>query len=1375
MSNQNRNTQTPQSDAPRPNTARSNSTNPLISVLKAIASLKLTVALLSFALFGVLTATLQLAWADIWTVKKMHFPNPMEFESFSDWGKFFVYIPFQTYFIPAWFPKSQDIGGGFYLPAGVLVIALMMINLTAAHLIRFRLQATGMRLALGVGATLLGIVTAFAIVSLGQNQAGVQGEPVINDTTMGGIVTSAIGFLAVVCAVPIFTLDNSRWLEKITAGAGAALFVGIFIFMLMLGKSYLIEGEGARIVWLMAQGLCAGLILLAGCILLFKRKGAVVLIHAGMMLLMAGELFTTYTAVESQIDLQEGQSKDYSHDIRFFELAVVDITEKTHWDEVIIPGWMLSNERPSSRVSHDELPFDIVVGQFYQNSKLELSEKQLEMERRPRRSDFLKVTELAPVTGATSSGIDNATVELLIVPEGSADEDETPEMIAKILASQAQLPKAMSDALNESALVENIDYKDRTYRVYLRFRRIYKPYEIRLLDTDRQLYVGTTKPRSFTSEFEIIDHRFGTTTKHKISMNNPLRYGNETFYQQQYDVIGGVEFSGIQIVHNRGWMIPYASCMIVGIGLIAHFVLALFAFLKRLATKMNRSREVVAAEAVADLAKDDKDKNPFDVKNGNKSKPPAKVVAGQPLAQPGSAKPQSAMVTFTLPLVVALLFGLYSSYKMVPTTQTTDSGIVLNQFGQLPVTCNGRTMPLDSLARNLARKYSNYEKLKDGEGNTQPAIKWLADVMFEAPGHKEYELFRIDEPSLQYELGLKRRKGFRYTAAEIESNFENFEKLVREAESKKSIDQSIMDKRAIALMIDWREYKAMYRALTEPVKVVDPETGFNRIGDAMLELTSGAELPLLLQTDTREDERWIARSKWANLKWFASICDEYDINGLNNQRNIERVGNVLLNEYLAKHMKQLRLQTVTDEQIEDEVNARLARELLAHPLMKNAQDTMSAEQFKEFSGGVMQNPPAEFAAFIAEKQKSITQEVKQLVENQVDLLVSQQISEISGQVLSMVAATVGLENPVNVTYEENKFEQTLAKIKEAYLSDDAEAFAETVKTYDALATDEPAYSINQSYAEWYYNSTSPWFIAMVLYLIAFIVLAFSWAVNPHVFSRAGLGILLVALLLHLVAIVFRVYISGRAPVTNLYSSAVFIGFISATAFVSLEYFVKMGISLALAAVSGFASLMIAFNLSTSGDTFTVMQAVLDTNFWLSTHVVCISIGYSATLIAGLLGCAYVIGSVITPVFNQENVRKGTINAIYGMTCYAMIFSFVGTVLGGLWADDSWGRFWGWDPKENGALMIVLANALLLHARWCGVAKDRGIAVLAIVGNIVTLWSWFAVNEMGIGLHSYGFTEGTMQKLSYFWLSQLILIGLACIPYRYWVSRRFEAT
>jgi cytochrome c biogenesis factor len=127
--------------------------------------------------------------------------------------------------------------------------------------------------------------------------------------------------------------------------------------------------------------------------------------------------------------------------------------------------------------------------------------------------------------------------------------------------------------------------------------------------------------------------------------------------------------------------------------------------------------------------------------------------------------------------------------------------------------------------------------------------------------------------------------------------------------------------------------------------------------------------------------------------------------------------------------------------------------------------------------------------------------------------------------------------------------------------------------------------------------------------------------------------------------------------------------------------------------------------------------------------------------------------------------------VYGIVCFATLFSFIGTVLGGIWADQSWGRFWGWDPKENGALIIVLWNALILHARWGGMVRERGLMNLAVIGNIVTSWSWFGTNMLGVGLHSYGFMSGAFLWLGGFVLSQLILVGLGCLPLDKWRSFR----
>jgi cytochrome c biogenesis factor len=205
------------------------------------------------------------------------------------------------------------------------------------------------------------------------------------------------------------------------------------------------------------------------------------------------------------------------------------------------------------------------------------------------------------------------------------------------------------------------------------------------------------------------------------------------------------------------------------------------------------------------------------------------------------------------------------------------------------------------------------------------------------------------------------------------------------------------------------------------------------------------------------------------------------------------------------------------------------------------------------------------------------------------------------------------------------------------------------------------------------------------------------------------------------------------------------------------------------------TLLIAHNLALGGDTMEMLRAVLDTNFWLATHVVVVTLGYASTFAAGLLAILYIFLGLFTPLLSQKagagnlDFGKALAKMCYGIVCFATLFSFVGTVLGGIWADQSWGRFWGWDPKENGALLIVLWNAILLHARWGGLVRERGFMNLAIFGNVVTSFSWFGVNMLGIGLHSYGFMDAAFKWLMMFVASQLLLIGDGLLPKSCWQS------
>jgi ABC-type transport system involved in cytochrome c biogenesis permease subunit len=301
-----------------------------------------------------------------------------------------------------------------------------------------------------------------------------------------------------------------------------------------------------------------------------------------------------------------------------------------------------------------------------------------------------------------------------------------------------------------------------------------------------------------------------------------------------------------------------------------------------------------------------------------------------------------------------------------------------------------------------------------------------------------------------------------------------------------------------------------------------------------------------------------------------------------------------------------------------------------------------------------------------------------------------------------------------------------------------------------------------------FNSSQPFYTSSVLYVLAFLVGTFSWLKWPGALGRTAFWLTALAFLLSTAGIVARMWLEGRPPVTNLYSSALFVGWGAVALCLVLEVIYKNAIGSVAAGLIGFGTLLIAHHLSLGGDTMEMMRAVLDSNFWLATHVITITVGYSATYLAGFLALIYVIRGVFT-----KSLDPATADAlgrmVYGIICFATLFSFVGTVLGGIWADQSWGRFWGWDPKENGALIIVLWNALILHVRWGGLVKARGLMNLAIFGNIVTSWSWFGVNMLGVGLHSYGFMDSAFWWLLLFAGSQLAVIAISALPLAKWRS------
>jgi len=263
-------------------------------------------------------------------------------------------------------------------------------------------------------------------------------------------------------------------------------------------------------------------------------------------------------------------------------------------------------------------------------------------------------------------------------------------------------------------------------------------------------------------------------------------------------------------------------------------------------------------------------------------------------------------------------------------------------------------------------------------------------------------------------------------------------------------------------------------------------------------------------------------------------------------------------------------------------------------------------------------------------------------------------------------------------------------------------------------------------------------------------------------SRVGLGASAVGTLAVAAVIVLRCLIRGRPPVSTLYETVLFVTATGCLLALAMEWINRRRVGLAAAAVLGTFGVFLAngYELLDKQDTMPSLVAVLDTNFWLATHVTAITLGYSAGLLAALLGNGLLLARLLRLKRADAAWERSLAGMIYGVIAFAALFATVGTILGGIWANESWGRFWGWDPKENGALLIVITQVAILHARKAGRLRAFGTAWAAAFAGTVIAFSWWGVNLLGVGLHSYGFTSGIHSALWTYYLLQWGVCGAA---------------
>ena len=318
----------------------------------------------------------------------------------------------------------------------------------------------------------------------------------------------------------------------------------------------------------------------------------------------------------------------------------------------------------------------------------------------------------------------------------------------------------------------------------------------------------------------------------------------------------------------------------------------------------------------------------------------------------------------------------------------------------------------------------------------------------------------------------------------------------------------------------------------------------------------------------------------------------------------------------------------------------------------------------------------------------------------------------------------------------------------AYRAENTEAWQQAVeRSHDkvaVLAAGTEYQPLLLQLEEWYYR------LSFISLAIGFYIL-FILSVIP---AQAGIQRVakwipafagMTALALHSLAMIVRMMILGRPPVSNLYESVLFVSLLTAAIGGALAWKEQKTIIAIFAAAMAALLLLVSQNLLGGQEQLPVVMAVLNTDFWLATHVICITAGYAAAIIASLMAHYY--------LWKNTGARSLKLTALI-----ALLLTAVGTLLGGIWADQSWGRFWGWDPKENGAMLIVLWLIWLIHGRLAGQFSERWyLAGMAFLSAIVSL-AWFGVNLLSVGLHSYGFTEGTAIGLFAFIAFEAIIIA-----------------
>ena len=299
-----------------------------------------------------------------------------------------------------------------------------------------------------------------------------------------------------------------------------------------------------------------------------------------------------------------------------------------------------------------------------------------------------------------------------------------------------------------------------------------------------------------------------------------------------------------------------------------------------------------------------------------------------------------------------------------------------------------------------------------------------------------------------------------------------------------------------------------------------------------------------------------------------------------------------------------------------------------------------------------------------------------------------------------------------------------------------------------------------------FNHVRPFQKAWIFSLIAFVVVLLAAISGQHFFYASAIFSVLLSCSFSIYGFIVRSFISGHPPVTNMYESVIWVSFAALLFALIFEAIYRSKFFL----LSGAAGATIGFVLSDNlpnvlNPNINPLVPVLRDNFWLTIHVLTITLSYAAFLLA--MG----VGQMALGYYAFKPQAKETIKNLnlflYRAIQVGVILVAAGTILGGVWANYSWGRFWGWDPKEVWALIVLLGYIIILHGRFAGWLRDFGMALWSVLAFLLVIMAWYGVNFiLGVGLHAYGFSSGGLTGVSIF-----VAIQLAWVLFATWRHKR----